>query len=100
MDITFHEGTNVPAKYRGGAFVGLHGSWNRAQLNGYKVLLVPFDGAAPPDAAEDFLTGFVKEGSTTEAYGRPVATAPARRALTSASRARPPAGNDPTAACR
>ena len=74
MDITFYESTKFPAKYHGGAFVGLHGSWNRAQLNGYKVLFVPFSGRAPVDAAEDFLTGFVKEGSTTEAYGRPVAT--------------------------
>jgi len=74
MDITFYEATQFPAKYHGGAFVGLHGSWNRAQLNGYKVLFVPFDGNAPVDAAEDFLTGFVKQGSTTEAYGRPVAT--------------------------
>lgn len=75
MDITFYDGTAFPAKYRGGALVGLHGSWNRAQLNGYKVLFVPFSGNAPVDAAEDFLTGFVKEGSTTEAYGRPVASA-------------------------
>lgn len=74
MDITFYDGQAFPAKYRGGALVGLHGSWNRAQLNGYKVLFVPFQGARPVDAAEDFLTGFVKEGSNTEAYGRPVAT--------------------------
>ncbi len=74
MDITFYEGKAFPAKYQGGAFVGLHGSWNRAKLNGYKVLFVPFKGNQPVDAAEDFLTGFVKEGSNTEAYGRPVAT--------------------------
>jgi glucose/arabinose dehydrogenase len=30
--------------YRGGAFVGEHGSWDRPRFNGYKVLFVPFSG--------------------------------------------------------
>ena len=33
-----------PQTYRGGAFVGEHGSWDRQQFNGYKVVFVPFNG--------------------------------------------------------
>ena len=36
-----------PQHYRGGAFVGEHGSWDRAQLNGYKVVFVPFASGRP-----------------------------------------------------
>lgn len=74
MDISFYEGKAFPAKYQGGALVGLHGSWNRATLSGYKVLFVPFNGDAPTGASEDFLSGFLVEGSRNEAYGRPVAS--------------------------
>lgn len=74
MDITFYDGTMFPARYQGGALVGLHGSWNRAALSGYKVLFVPFKGDKPSGQAEDFLSGFVVEGSTSEVYGRPVAS--------------------------
>lgn len=74
MDITFYDGTAFPARYQGGALVGLHGSWNRAALSGYKVLFVPFTGDKPSGQAEDFLSGFVVDGSTSEVYGRPVAS--------------------------
>ncbi|WP_457319682.1 PQQ-dependent sugar dehydrogenase [Stenotrophomonas sp. P5_B8] len=74
MDITFYDGTAFPARYQGGALVGLHGSWNRAVLSGYKVLFVPFKGDKPSGQAEDFLSGFVVDGSTSEVYGRPVAS--------------------------
>jgi glucose/arabinose dehydrogenase len=44
--LTFHSGTSVPEKYRGGAFLAFHGSWNRAPLpqQGFKVVFVPFAG--------------------------------------------------------
>lgn len=74
MDITFYDGTAFPARYQGGALVGLHGSWNRAALSGYKVLFLPFTGDKPSGQAEDFLSGFVVDGSTSEVYGRPVAS--------------------------
>jgi glucose/arabinose dehydrogenase len=52
LDITFfedHPAGGMPEKYRGGAFVALHGSWNRAPNTGYKVIWIPFDatGKAP-----------------------------------------------------
>jgi hypothetical protein len=43
------------ANYRGGAFVGEHGSWDRPRFNGYKVVFVPFSGGRPSGKAEDSL---------------------------------------------
>jgi len=52
-----------------GAFVGQHGSWNRKQLAGYKVVWIPFVGGRPAGQPVDFLSGFIKDG---KARGRPV----------------------------
>jgi glucose/arabinose dehydrogenase len=52
-----------------GAFVGLHGSWNRAEPVGYKVVFVPFRDGRPSGAPIDFVTGFQADGKT---MGRPV----------------------------
>jgi hypothetical protein len=72
LGLTFYTGDNLPASYRGGAFVGEHGSWDRSQLNGYKVVFVPFTGGKPSGMAEDVVTGFT-EGES--AHGRPVGLA-------------------------
>ena len=48
LDIAFfddHPQGALPEKYRGGAFVALHGSWNRAPATGYKVVWIPYDAA-------------------------------------------------------
>ena len=52
-----------------GAFVGEHGSWNRNDPVGYKVVFVPFRGGRPAGPAVDFVSGFLKDG---KARGRPV----------------------------
>ncbi|MEI9963537.1 MAG: PQQ-dependent sugar dehydrogenase [Caulobacteraceae bacterium] len=58
-----------PAPYQGAAFVALHGSWNRAQRTGYKVVMLPMkDGKASGDYV-DFLTGFVVDDQ--HVWGRP-----------------------------
>ncbi|MBL0421843.1 sorbosone dehydrogenase family protein [Ramlibacter sp. AW1] len=63
----------MPPPFASGAFVGLHGSWNRRPLSGYKVVFVPFVGGKPVGAPVDVLTGFVSpEG---KAWGRPVGVA-------------------------
>jgi len=63
----------LPAAFASGAFVGLHGSWNRRPLSGYKVVFVPFAQGRPSGAPVDVLTGFVSpEG---KAWGRPVGVA-------------------------
>jgi glucose/arabinose dehydrogenase len=70
LGLTFYNADALPQRYRGGAFVGLHGSWNRAVANGYKVIFVPFANGRPSGPPEDVLTGFLDEGEN--AYGRPV----------------------------
>ena len=70
LGLTFGEGDLFPARYRGGAFVGQHGSWNRKPRNGYRVIFVPFSGGVPAGGPEDILTGFVNDRD--QAMGRPV----------------------------
>src|SRR4030095_5971574 len=41
LGLVFYD-SDLPQRYRGGAFVGQHGSWNRAEFSGYKVVFVPF----------------------------------------------------------
>lgn len=70
LGLCFYEGSAFPEKYRGGAFVGQRGSWNRSQFAGYRVAFVPFRDGRPVGPPEDFLTGFIANES--EVYGRPV----------------------------
>jgi glucose/arabinose dehydrogenase len=70
LGLTFGEGRLFPARYRGGAFVGQHGSWNRKPRNGYRVIFVPFAGGTPAGGPENILTGFINEQD--QAMGRPV----------------------------
>jgi glucose/arabinose dehydrogenase len=63
----------LPARHRNGAFIGLHGSWNRSPKTGYKVVFVPFSGGQPAGPMEDILGGFVNADG--EAHGRPVGVA-------------------------
>jgi glucose/arabinose dehydrogenase len=73
LGLAFYIANSLPQKYRGGAFVGEHGSWDRPQLNGYKVVFVPFSGGRPNGKAENIVTGFLNENG--EARGRPVGVA-------------------------
>jgi glucose/arabinose dehydrogenase len=73
LGLTFAQGTLLPERYRGGAFVGQHGSWNRKPRSGYKVIFVPFVDGRPAGQPLDVLTGFVN--SDHEALGRPVGVA-------------------------
>jgi glucose/arabinose dehydrogenase len=72
LGLTFYTADKFPAHYQGGTFVGQHGSWNRAQYTGYKVVFVPFKDGKPDGQPEDFLTGFLTDTKTGLAYGRPV----------------------------
>ena len=73
LGVTFYDGGQFPAAYRGEAFVALHGSWNRAKRTGYKVVRLPFKDGAPTGEYEDFLTGFVADDASV--WGRPVGVA-------------------------
>lgn len=72
LGLTFMKSAGLGKKYKNGAFIGQHGSWNRSKLSGYKVVFVPFKNGRPSGDPEDFLTGFRVEGSATEVHGRPV----------------------------
>ncbi|MCA1764246.1 MAG: sorbosone dehydrogenase family protein [Flavobacteriales bacterium] len=71
LGLAFYTGESFPEKYKNGAFVGQHGSWNRSEFAGYKVVFVPFENGAPQQP-EDFLTGFIADGDASKVYGRPV----------------------------
>ena len=53
-----------------GVFIGEHGSWNRADPVGYKVVFVPFSDGSPSGDPIDFVSGFLTEDGKTR--GRPV----------------------------
>jgi glucose/arabinose dehydrogenase len=86
LGFAFYTGLQFPERYRNGAFIALHGSWNRSTAAGYKVVFVPFINGAP-GPIEDFLTGFlIKEGGRNpdgsiapiHQWGRPVGVLVAR----------------------
>jgi glucose/arabinose dehydrogenase len=75
-DVMFYTGTQFPAKYRGGAFIAFHGSWNRAPLPqaGYNVTFVPFANGKPSGAYEVFADGFAGKtplANPNDAVARP-----------------------------
>jgi len=69
LGLAFYTAELMP-QYRGGVFIGQHGSWNRNPVSGYKVVFVPFSGGKPSGPAQDVLTGFLDEN--VQAKGRPV----------------------------
>jgi len=75
LGITFYDGTQFPQRYRNGAFVALHGSWNRSVAAGYKVVFFPMTNGRP-GPIEDFLSNTLvsngENGSAIETWGRPV----------------------------
>jgi glucose/arabinose dehydrogenase len=73
LGLAWSERASLPQPFTQGMFVGLHGSWNRKELSGYKVAFVPFEQGRPSGGMVDLLTGFVSEDG--KAYGRPVGVA-------------------------
>lgn len=74
--LLFYTGNQFPEKYKNGAFIAFHGSWNRAPLpqEGYFVAFVPFKNGKPNGAWEIFANGFAGEGkvmNTRKAKARP-----------------------------
>lgn len=72
LGLAFYTAGAFPEHFRGGAFIGEHGSWNRRPFTGYKVVYVPFRDGRPDGKPEDFVTGFMPSDRTGVAYGRPV----------------------------
>lgn len=75
LGLAFYDKKTFPTKYQNGAFIGQHGSWNRSDFSGYKVVFVPFQNGKSTGAPEDFLTGFMADEKKKEVYGRPVGIA-------------------------
>jgi len=70
LEMTFYEGSQFPADYKGEAFAAEHGSWNKSVRAGYEVIVVPIHNGRANGEYEDFLTGFTTpEGHV---WGRPV----------------------------
>ena len=65
-----------PLDYRGDVFIAMHGSWNRGQRTGYKIVRVRMNAGVPTGEYEDFVTGFVMDDRSV--WGRPVGVAIAR----------------------
>jgi glucose/arabinose dehydrogenase len=61
--LLFYTGDQFPSRYKNGAFIAFHGSWNRAPLRqgGYFVVFVPMSNGVPSGDAELFATGFTGE---------------------------------------
>jgi glucose/arabinose dehydrogenase len=68
--VSFYSGSQFPEKYRNTLFMALHGSWNRSEKSGYKVLAVHTDEGGNITGTTDFLSGFL-DGQ--KSWGRPSA---------------------------
>jgi glucose/arabinose dehydrogenase len=75
LGLMFYRGSAFPERFRGGAFIGQRGSWNRSTFSGYRVAFIPFTNGRPSGPPEDFLSGFIASESRGEVYGRPVGVA-------------------------
>ena len=73
LGLAFNTSTAWPDRFRSGAFVGEHGSWNRKPKSGYGVIFVAFADGKPTGLPQDVLTGFLN--ARGDAMGRPVGVA-------------------------
>ena len=75
LGFSFLQATKVPAPYRNGAVVALHGSWNRSRKTGYKIIFFPWLSNGQPGAQADLVTGWLND-ETQRVWGRPVDVIP------------------------
>lgn len=75
--VVIYTGTHFPARYRGGAFIAFHGSWNRAPLPqaGFNVSFVPLSGGRATARGETFADGFRGGDGGDNAAHRPMGLA-------------------------
>jgi glucose/arabinose dehydrogenase len=69
LGLTFYAGEQFPEAYQGDLFVAFHGSWNRTQPTGYKVVRIAMQ-EGQPGPVEDFCAGWLRADGTH--WGRPV----------------------------
>ena len=73
LGLAFNTSTALPDRFRSGAFIGEHGSWNRKPKSGYGVFFVAFTDGKPVGLPQGVLTGFLS--AQHDAMGRPVGVA-------------------------
>jgi len=70
VDLMFYTGTQFPQKYRDGAFIAFHGSWNRApEQAGYNVTFQPMANGKASGNYEVFANGFIGKPGPIKAPG-------------------------------
>ena len=77
VGMTFYTAEQFPEAFRGDAFVSLHGSWNRSEPTGFKVVHVDFEDGRPAKGYTNFATGWLvdDDGGRPEVWGRPTGLA-------------------------
>jgi glucose/arabinose dehydrogenase len=75
--LLFYTGSAFPQRYKNGAFVAFHGSWNRAPLpqGGSNIVFQPMSNGKPSGDFEVFAKGFVPEPGATGPTRKPVGLA-------------------------
>ena len=72
LDFLFYTGKQFPKEYQGGAFLALHGSWNRSMRVGQSVVFIPFKGGKPAGDMKEIVKGWMVAPDQREVWGRPV----------------------------
>ena len=70
LGITFGHHLNAPEEFKNSLYVALHGSWNRSEPTGYKLIRIPYENQKMDNRGKEFLEGWLTDG---KAWGRPVA---------------------------
>jgi glucose/arabinose dehydrogenase len=70
LGIEFYDGGMFPEKYKNDAFIAQHGSWDRSEPVGYRIMRVMFDDKGDPIGKEVFADGWLDDAGNT--HGRPV----------------------------
>ncbi len=74
LGLWFSQGEGLPERYRSGAFVAEHGSWDRSPLSGYCVVFVPFLDGKPAGPPQTVVSGFFSDDES-KLFGAPVGLA-------------------------
>jgi glucose/arabinose dehydrogenase len=72
LDFLFYTGKQFPNSYQGGAFLALHGSWNRSMRVGQSVVFIPFKDGKPAGDMKEIVKGWMIGPDQREVWGRPV----------------------------
>jgi glucose/arabinose dehydrogenase len=72
LDFIFYTGKQFPKEYQDGAFLALHGSWNRSMRVGQSIVFIPFKDKKPAGDMKEIVKGWMIAPDQREVWGRPV----------------------------